>query len=274
MGAPGSPSAARCRRPARLEQGAVRQVDRDGARAPRCDPSPSPRAPAESSPSRDRQRRPGADRGSPAGSGRRRAAVAEAIAPAEKRSAIRSAGRMPAGGVTLILPGSPFLDALAEDAIDAKLEAGKNELSRGHLSRPACSHVKQIAKEAGGETRPGCAAGFFVGDSHGQGEAQSKPTPKSKPLKPATTLVHGGILRSQFGENSEAIFLTQGYVYDSAEAAADRFKGEDSRLHLFALRQPDGRHVRGAHAPPRRRRRGAGDGERHGGGDRGRSSAI
>ena len=50
---------------------------------------------------------------------------------------------------------------------------------------------------------------------------------KKKDLRPATTLVHGGILRSQFGENAEAIFLTQGFVYDSAEAAAARFKGEE-----------------------------------------------
>jgi O-succinylhomoserine sulfhydrylase len=47
------------------------------------------------------------------------------------------------------------------------------------------------------------------------------------PLRPATQLVHGGTLRSQFGETSEAIFLTQGYVYDSMEAAEARFKGED-----------------------------------------------
>ena len=50
---------------------------------------------------------------------------------------------------------------------------------------------------------------------------------KKKQPRPATTLVHGGILRSQFGENAEAIFMTQGFVYDSAEAAAARFKGDD-----------------------------------------------
>lgn len=44
--------------------------------------------------------------------------------------------------------------------------------------------------------------------------------------KPATALVHGGTLRSGFGETSEAIYLTQGYVYDTAEAAEARFKGE------------------------------------------------
>jgi O-succinylhomoserine sulfhydrylase len=47
-----------------------------------------------------------------------------------------------------------------------------------------------------------------------------------RPLRTATQLVHGGTLRSQFGETSEAIFLTQGYVYDTMEAAEARFKGE------------------------------------------------
>ena len=45
--------------------------------------------------------------------------------------------------------------------------------------------------------------------------------------KPATQLVHSGTLRSGFGEMSEAIFLTQGYVYPTAEAAEARFKGEE-----------------------------------------------
>lgn len=44
---------------------------------------------------------------------------------------------------------------------------------------------------------------------------------------PATMLVHGGTLRSQFGETSEAIFLNSGYVYDSAEQAEARFKGDE-----------------------------------------------
>ena len=41
-----------------------------------------------------------------------------------------------------------------------------------------------------------------------------------------TNLVHGGTLRSQFAETSEALFLTQGYVYASAEQAEERFKSE------------------------------------------------
>ncbi|MBV8700959.1 MAG: O-succinylhomoserine sulfhydrylase, partial [Bradyrhizobium sp.] len=45
--------------------------------------------------------------------------------------------------------------------------------------------------------------------------------------RPETRLVHSGTLRSEFGETSEALFLTQGYVYDSSEQCEARFKGED-----------------------------------------------
>src|SRR4029077_16224939 len=45
--------------------------------------------------------------------------------------------------------------------------------------------------------------------------------------RPATRLVHEGTLRSQFGEASEAIFLNSGYVYESAEQAEARFKGDE-----------------------------------------------
>ncbi len=41
---------------------------------------------------------------------------------------------------------------------------------------------------------------------------------------PETLLVHGGQLRSNFGETAEALFLTQSYVYDTAEQAEARFK--------------------------------------------------
>ena len=45
----------------------------------------------------------------------------------------------------------------------------------------------------------------------------------SKDWNKRTTLVHGGTRRSQYNEVSEAIFLTQGFVYDSAEQAEARF---------------------------------------------------
>ena len=44
---------------------------------------------------------------------------------------------------------------------------------------------------------------------------------------PETKLVHGGTSRSQFGETSEAMYLTQGFVYETAEAAEARFKGDE-----------------------------------------------
>ena len=44
--------------------------------------------------------------------------------------------------------------------------------------------------------------------------------------KQATRLVHGGTQRSSHGETSEALYLTQGFVYESAEEAEARFKGE------------------------------------------------
>jgi O-succinylhomoserine sulfhydrylase len=51
--------------------------------------------------------------------------------------------------------------------------------------------------------------------------------------KPKTKLVHAGTRRSQYGEVSEAIFLTQGFVYDSAETAAARFDnlGDDEFIY-------------------------------------------
>jgi O-succinylhomoserine sulfhydrylase len=49
----------------------------------------------------------------------------------------------------------------------------------------------------------------------------------TKQLGSATKAVRGGLVRSQFKETSEAIFLNSGFVYDSAEEAAGRFKGEN-----------------------------------------------
>ena len=48
-----------------------------------------------------------------------------------------------------------------------------------------------------------------------------------------TKLVHGGIRRSQYGEVSEAIFLTQGFVYETAEDAEARFiqSGDDEFIY-------------------------------------------
>ena len=53
---------------------------------------------------------------------------------------------------------------------------------------------------------------------------QTKVTPDQ--LGRETNLVHGGTIRSQFAETSEALFLTQGYIYASPEEAEERFKSE------------------------------------------------
>ena len=49
------------------------------------------------------------------------------------------------------------------------------------------------------------------------------------PLHPETAAVHGGIVRSRFEETAEALYLTSGYVYGSAEEAADAFDNPDLR---------------------------------------------
>jgi O-succinylhomoserine sulfhydrylase len=52
--------------------------------------------------------------------------------------------------------------------------------------------------------------------------------------KARTRAVHGGIRRSQYGEVSEALFLTQGFVYDSAETAEARFQSAGPDEFIYA----------------------------------------
>lgn len=49
------------------------------------------------------------------------------------------------------------------------------------------------------------------------------PAPVESDWDLSTKAVRGGTLRSQFGEHSEAIFLTSSFVFDSAQEAADKF---------------------------------------------------
>src|SRR3974390_852402 len=56
--------------------------------------------------------------------------------------------------------------------------------------------------------------------------------------RPETELVHAGAMRTQFGETSEALFLTQGFVYDSAEQCEARFKGEDPGFQYSRFANP------------------------------------
>lgn len=70
-------------------------------------------------------------------------------------------------------------------------------------------------------------SGFFFGRI-GQMEAEM-----TKDWKTRTKLVHEGSRRSQYGEMAEAIFLTQGFAYPTAESAEERFikAGEDEFIY-------------------------------------------
>ena len=52
-------------------------------------------------------------------------------------------------------------------------------------------------------------------------------------MRTRTKMIHSGTRRSQYNELSEAIFMTQGFVYDNAEQAAARFEqcGEDEYIY-------------------------------------------
>jgi O-succinylhomoserine sulfhydrylase len=56
--------------------------------------------------------------------------------------------------------------------------------------------------------------------------------------RPETALVHGGVTRSQYGETAEGLFLTQGFVYNSAEQAEARFKQEDPGFQYTRFGNP------------------------------------
>src|SRR5262245_66176208 len=61
---------------------------------------------------------------------------------------------------------------------------------------------------------------------------------QSRRYRPETRLVHSGSLRSQFGETSEALFLTQGYVYDCSLTAERRFKNEEPGYQYSRFSNP------------------------------------
>jgi O-succinylhomoserine sulfhydrylase len=56
--------------------------------------------------------------------------------------------------------------------------------------------------------------------------------------RPKTQMVRGGLRRSEFGETSEAIFATSGYVYNAAEEAEDAFKDRVDRFIYSRFSNP------------------------------------
>ena len=56
--------------------------------------------------------------------------------------------------------------------------------------------------------------------------------------RPATRLVHAGLERSPHGETTEALYLTSGFVYDSAEQAEDTFTGAAAHYQYSRFGNP------------------------------------
>ena len=56
--------------------------------------------------------------------------------------------------------------------------------------------------------------------------------------RPATRAIRGGTARTEYGETSEALFLTSGYTYDRAADAAARFAGEQAGMTYSRLQNP------------------------------------
>jgi O-succinylhomoserine sulfhydrylase len=57
--------------------------------------------------------------------------------------------------------------------------------------------------------------------------AENRESERPEDWENATRLVRGGTMRSPFGETAEALYLTQSFVYDTAESANARFAGEE-----------------------------------------------
>ena len=64
------------------------------------------------------------------------------------------------------------------------------------------------------------------------------PSARPRPLRPATLLVRGGTLRSNHAETSEALFLTSGFVYDSAAQAEATFAGTEQHYQYSRFGNP------------------------------------
>lgn len=66
----------------------------------------------------------------------------------------------------------------------------------------------------------------------------TKRTPTSRTLRPRTLQVRAGLSRTGHSETSEALFMTSGYVYDSAEEAEESFDGTRDRMVYSRFKNP------------------------------------
>ncbi|MBM3650689.1 MAG: O-succinylhomoserine sulfhydrylase [Alphaproteobacteria bacterium] len=67
---------------------------------------------------------------------------------------------------------------------------------------------------------------------------KKKATADQSAWRPQTRAVRGGQVRSNFDETSEALFLTSGYAYSSAEEAEATFKGESAHYQYSRFGNP------------------------------------
>src|SRR3981189_461083 len=88
-------------------------------------------------------------------------------------------------------------------------------------------------------SRPVFCDHFKGGHDGGHMSEATSPVSSTAHYRPETRLVPSGIVRSQFGETSEALCLTQGFVYDTAEQCEARFKGEDSGFLYSRFSNPN-----------------------------------
>jgi O-succinylhomoserine sulfhydrylase len=66
----------------------------------------------------------------------------------------------------------------------------------------------------------------------------AKTPPTDRPLRPATLLVRGGQMRTDMDETAEALFLTSGFVYESADQAEATFLGTASHYQYSRFGNP------------------------------------
>ena len=145
---------------------------------------------------------------------------------------------------------------------------GKNR-SRGHLSRSACRHVKQGAKRSGLLTQFASSfepSGAPPEKTKSYDESPKVPRPQDPAARDAARPWRLAALAVRGDVRGAVPHAGLSLRHDGAGRGA--LQGRRPGLHLFALRQSDGRDVRAAHGAAGRRGGGARDRERHGRGDR------
>ncbi len=139
-----------------------------------------------------------------------------------------------------------------------------NGLSRGHLSRPACSHVKQLAKRPG-TREPGrdiSPAGFLLA----KGGRYARVVQDLPSRNPPGSCRHAALaVRRDLG----GVVSHPRLRLPDGRGMRGPLLRQDPGLRLFALLEPDHEHVRTAHGGVRRCGGGAFDRDRNGGGDDG-----